>query len=292
LIEIMVVVALLSVIILGLVAMFNQTRRAFTSTMTQVDVLGSGRNAADLIAREMEQITPAGSLNVVNFFMDSPITYTSGGTYLVQPLIDPNDSQTNYIHEVLFLTRNNQQWSFIGYKLLTPATNPSPTLAGIGTLYRFSQNNVGLDNLAALVNTVNYFKTTTYPTTNFNRIMDGVVDFRIRVYDTNGNIFPTYNIVANSPGATTYVTNQTGTISIWTNSVGDFKYCGFSSNAVPAFIEVELGVLEDRALARYQALAQAGVSTVAWNYLQNHAGQVHIFRQRVTVRSVNPAAYQ
>ena len=57
LIEILVTVAILSVIILGLVAMFNQTRRAFTSSMTQVDVLESGRSAADLLSRELEQVS-------------------------------------------------------------------------------------------------------------------------------------------------------------------------------------------------------------------------------------------
>ena len=55
----MVTVALLSVIILGLVAMFNQTRRAFMSSLAQVDVLESGRAAADIISRDLEQLAPA-----------------------------------------------------------------------------------------------------------------------------------------------------------------------------------------------------------------------------------------
>ena len=58
-------------------------------------------------------------------------------------------------------------------------------------------------------------------------------------------------------------------------------------------MDVELGVLEDRALAHYQALATtgAGPNTPAWGYLTNHAGAVHIFRQRITVRNANPAAF-
>src|SRR5690349_9405531 len=51
LIEILVVVALLSVIILGLIAMFHQTQKALLSTTTQVDLLESGRAAADLVVR-------------------------------------------------------------------------------------------------------------------------------------------------------------------------------------------------------------------------------------------------
>src|SRR4051812_38323136 len=46
LIEILVVVALLSVIILGLVAMFHQTQKALLSTTTQVDFLEAGRAAS------------------------------------------------------------------------------------------------------------------------------------------------------------------------------------------------------------------------------------------------------
>ena len=69
--EILVTVAMLSVIILGLVAMFDQTRRAFTSSMTQVDVLEAGRSVADFIAREMEQIAPSGLTNAPNFYADT-----------------------------------------------------------------------------------------------------------------------------------------------------------------------------------------------------------------------------
>ena len=101
LVEILVTVALLSVIILGLVAMFNQTRRAFTSSITQVDVLESGRSAADLIAREMEQMTAANSLLMTNFFVSLPATSAQP---LIQPLVDPSESQTNIIQDVFFLT--------------------------------------------------------------------------------------------------------------------------------------------------------------------------------------------
>src|SRR4029077_21063962 len=58
LIEIMVTIALLSFIVLGLLAMFNQTQKAFRSSMTQVDVLESGRAVTDMIARDVEQMVP------------------------------------------------------------------------------------------------------------------------------------------------------------------------------------------------------------------------------------------
>ena len=67
LIEIIVVMALLSIIILGLLAMFTQTQRAFRTGMTQADVLESGRIFSDMISRELAQITPANQSNVLNF---------------------------------------------------------------------------------------------------------------------------------------------------------------------------------------------------------------------------------
>ena len=55
----MVTVGLLSFIVLGLVAMFGQTQRAFRSSLTQVDVLEGGRAVTDMVARELAEITPS-----------------------------------------------------------------------------------------------------------------------------------------------------------------------------------------------------------------------------------------
>ena len=67
LVEILVVVGLLSIIILGLVAMFSQTQRAFRLGLTQVDVLESGRAVTDMMTRELSQMTPSRASNAVNF---------------------------------------------------------------------------------------------------------------------------------------------------------------------------------------------------------------------------------
>ena len=59
LIEILVAVGLLSVIVLGLLAAFNQTQRAFRSSLTQTDLLEAGRAVADMMVRDVEQMTPS-----------------------------------------------------------------------------------------------------------------------------------------------------------------------------------------------------------------------------------------
>src|SRR5438552_855059 len=57
LIEILITVGLLSFIILGLLLMFNQVQRAFRSSTTQADILEAGRAVADMLARELEEMT-------------------------------------------------------------------------------------------------------------------------------------------------------------------------------------------------------------------------------------------
>src|SRR5205807_126156 len=59
LIEILVVVALLTVIILGLLAMFHQVQKAFRESMTQVDVLEAGRATLDKLGRELSEAIPS-----------------------------------------------------------------------------------------------------------------------------------------------------------------------------------------------------------------------------------------
>jgi prepilin-type N-terminal cleavage/methylation domain-containing protein len=267
LVEILVTVALLSVIILGLVAMFNQTRRAFTSSITQVDVLESGRDAAGLIAQEMEQMAAAGSVNVTNFYVQ-----TTSQQPMFQTLVDASDVRTNTLQAVFFLTRLNQTWTGVGYRVF-----PGD---GVGTLYRYSGNNISATNGPLLTlqwSNFNYGVTASGPGTNFTRIMDGVVNFRIRAYDTNGNQLA--NIVTPTVIATNYFV-----------PMADDHYYQMTSNSLPAYVEIELGVLEDRALARYQALSNN--PTIGLNYLANHPGQVHMFRQRIPIRNVSSAAYQ
>src|SRR5215831_10646143 len=58
LIELMITMGLLSFIIIGLLIMFQQVQRSFRSSMTQTDVLESGRSVTDMVARELEQMTP------------------------------------------------------------------------------------------------------------------------------------------------------------------------------------------------------------------------------------------
>jgi type II secretory pathway pseudopilin PulG len=274
LIEILVVVGLLSIIILGLVAMFSQTQRAFRLGLAQVDVLESGRAVTDMMTRELSQMTPARASNAVNFFasLDSlqPLKQELPG--------NPGPLRKNLIDELYFLTKDNQTWTGIGYYV-------SGADGGVGTLYRYASNTVFGQNPGQLYDGYNQrlddaIKRNTF--TNLNRILDGVVHFKVRAYNPDGRWITTTN---------QFATNQFGVRepSLALTAAGESELYRFKNNVVPAFVELELGVLEERALIRARTITDPQSRS---NYLAREAGKVHLFRLRVPVRNVDRTAYQ
>ena len=114
--------------------------------------------------------------------------------------------------------------------------------------------------------------------------MDGVVDLTVRAYDPNGlEMTNTYEYNYNG-SRNTFINQNTLFLTPDLGWVGFYMY----SNTVPASVQVELGVLEDTTLQRAEGLSGAA----QMNYLSSHVGQVHLFRQRVVIRNVDPTAYQ
>jgi prepilin-type N-terminal cleavage/methylation domain-containing protein len=284
LIEILVVIALLSFIILGLMAMFDQTKRAFTTGMTQVDVLENGRAALEIMSREVSQMVPAPhDDHAITFYAE-----IARFQPLWQPLPGINTAQRrNVLEEMYFLTREANKWKGVGYWVGAPDTGGRDTGSmsvaannGWGTLYRFETNAVfrGLVSQPGQLHATFYnFNTRTQ---RMNRIIDGVVHFKVRAYDPSG-VWITNSLA--SSNTFVYPIEQS---TFATNEVEQYW---FTNNAVPAFVEFELGVLEERILARVKSIPDA---TARRNYLQEQVGRVHIFRTRVPVRNVDPSAYQ
>jgi prepilin-type N-terminal cleavage/methylation domain-containing protein len=275
LIEVLVVVALLSVIILGLMAMFGQTQRAFRAGVTQTDVLESGRAVMDMIARDFEKIVPAYS-DAQNFYAVMP-----GNPYtpLLQTLPGSDHKRTNLMLEVFCLGRENRAWHGIGYRI----SNPDQ---GVGTLYRYwSSLHVSDDPIYLFDDRQRRlgFSRESIASTNFHRIVDGIIHFRIRAYDTNGTWITPF-VVNMTPSF------QTNVIAEWSNvALEEVGFYQFTNQAVPAFVEFELGILEPRALERFKSIPTAAAKR---QYLENQAARVHLFRQRVPIRNVDPSAYQ
>jgi len=285
LIELMVAVGLMSLVVLGLLVMFQQTQRAFTGSMTQVDMLEGARATTDLIERELEQMTPSHTPYAANFVSElapPDQSFTPAFSYQDLPGTgSPPLRRLNVLHHFFFLTRENQTWRGIGYLVGPPAF-------GVGTLYRFWQEtNSSVGMLRTNFDTAaTQLYRNRFPTNLLTRMVDGVVHLRVRAYNTNG-----FLIVSNVLSEPFIQVKWDPRTPISGTEVDYY----FWSNAVPAYVELEIGFLEDRAVGRFKSLGSptaTSANAVQQQYLQNHVGQVHLFRRRVAIRDVDTLAYK
>ena len=79
-----------------------------------------------------------------------------------------------------------------------------------------------------------------------SHLMDGVVDLTVRAYDTNGYWMTNGYAVTDT---------QTSPRNVWFSApaLGEVGFYMFS-NTLPASVEIELGVLEDRTLQRAESI--------------------------------------
>jgi prepilin-type N-terminal cleavage/methylation domain-containing protein len=306
-IEILVVVALLSVIVLGLMAMFNQTQRAFRLGMSQTDVLQSGRMATELITREIGQTTLS-YVDRTNIFdavtNQTPNFDSQVVNFTLQSLPGSAAFRTNIMDDVFFLVRENQTWKGIGYFVRTNRADDPDLPGGVGpagTLYRFETNDTVAQfqaNPGGLFSGFNFARRWPFnaATNGVSKVVEGVVHFRIRPFDTSGWMIP------NNPSYSTNwpysLTNLPALVS--SNLFIDFNYqyypaisgeyglYSFFSNAVPAAVEMELGVLEQQVYDQYKSIP---ILSAQQAFLTNQAPHVHLFRQHIPIRTVDPTAY-
>jgi prepilin-type N-terminal cleavage/methylation domain-containing protein len=295
-VELLVAVSVLTLIVVVLYKIFDQTQKAMRSNSAQVDVSEGGRAAMELIARDFEQMTVAPVAGSLNFYVGLP------GTPFIQPLVPPTQLRTNFLQELFFLSEFNQKPSGIGYRVV-PYTNSlgNPFPASVGMLCRFEYDT----NRAAVNGNSNLLLKTFLANANrshpdlFQRVTDGIVHFRITAYDalglpmneptpTRGRPELRYallstNIVLSGNFATTTATNITFVGVGVTNYSRQTGY--FFTNVVPPFVEVELGILEPQTLDRWKSMPNA---LMASNFLARQAGKITLFRQRVPVRSAAP----
>ena len=300
LVEIMVVVALLSVIIFGLLLMFNQTQRAFRTGLAQVDVQEGGRTLVEMIGREVMQMVPtyrervfSGPNYVVNFTATLPATVPYAP--LIQPLPGPptlpngdRNERTNLLEDMFFMQKENLRWSGIGYFVRESDGAGNLVFSDtVGALYRFETNYTDLQFKANPGWFTRDYGAAQAREGRANKIVDGVVHFKVKTYDPAG-IWQTDNL-PNDPLQMKSDIRLCGYKGFPLIAAGEIGYYGYYSNAVPAFVEIELGVLESRIAQRAKAIPDA---IARRQYLENQASRVHIFRMRVPVRNVDPQAYQ
>jgi len=284
LIELVVVMALLSFIVLGLMAVFNQTQRAFKLGMSQVDVLESGRAMMDLITRDLGQmstLTGVGT-NVVNLRAEVPRDNSGNPLYqaLEQELPGSTAARTNVLQEFFFVSRVNQDWIGTGYFVNGGAD-------GMGRLYRYSTN-IHTRNLGQVLRSASvpdlYELYKQAPLTECSPVANGVIHLSLNTVVTNG-------CAVTPPYVYEFGTNRfDGKIDAWYEDSPTAFGSVFLDKYLPLSVEVELAVVEPDLVERIEALPAAG--NVRRQYLEQQAEKVHVFRQVVPIREANPDVYR
>jgi prepilin-type N-terminal cleavage/methylation domain-containing protein len=300
LVEVLVVIVILGLIVLVLMSVFGSTQRAFRASVTQTDVLQGGRAAVELITSDLRTAAPCDGFSVgttdpflvgalakdgVNFFVTN-----NAGSYVPLALSLPGSSfmRTNLLQMFFVLGHQNTKWTGVGYFV----NNASTT--SLYPLYRYYMETNSVVNPAVLftdfigtiagdINANNF--------TNLSHVMDGVVHLVVRGYDNNGilmtNGWSPTQMISGLPRNTCFTPPYPA-------SWGEVGFT-MSSNAVPATVELQMAVLEDRALQRATSLGTGSAPAPGnpqWNYLQAQSGHVHVFRERVTIENLDPGAYQ
>jgi hypothetical protein len=253
--EMLVATTCLVIIILGLTAMFLQTQKAFRGGHTQTDVMEGGRMVMDMMARDFEQMSDAQSNNIVNFFYG-----VRNGSVIQGDAL--GDVRTNYLSDIFTLEHINNTWYGIGYCVSNAVGGGIGYPPVVGTLYRY----VYSTNDVPTYNPVNEFsnRAVTLNSTNFYRLMDGVIHLRVRALDANGGEI--------------YNTNMNGAVlELPIDS---------TNNPLPSSLELELGILEPDVVEQVRALGTN--ITAEQNFLTKRFGAVHIFRQQIPIRAALP----
>jgi len=258
LLEIMVAVALLALIIVGLLAMFYQVQRAFRSGTAQVDVMEGGRATTSLIVREVQEAAATQLAGAPNMAVVPPMKNAANTLAVADSFaqsLPGGETRQNVLRDFFFISKVNDEWVGTAYRI-------SNAVSGVGTLYRFVER-TNLANLPSLITKLTTWNPYNYPN-NFRRVMDGVVHFTVDFYETNG-VFFTDNSYPR-----------------------DFVYSA-TNNIMPAYVDLELAVLEPIPLEKFRYRYDAN-PVQAGTYLANQAARTHVFRQRVPIRPV-PADY-
>ena len=275
----MVAVSLLSFIIVGLLAMFFQVQRAFRAGTAQADIMEGGRATMGLIVRDLQEMTACD----YRFVTNCVITPSQGAANTVQD-IPTGSLRTNFFQDIALLSRFNDEWIGTTYRV-------SNAVNGVGVLYRFVTNRfretLPASNVVAIADvsdSVSFM--TTLGDSRFSRVLDGVVSLTITALDTNGQVY-----FDNDPIPASQIPPQATDSRGYINAnihIIQPDFFGFRSNALPAYIDIELAIMEPSTLAKFRGREDISQAQ-ALEYLQRQIGRTHVFRQRVAIR---PSATQ
>lgn len=312
--ELMLAVAIMGVIVFSLYSVFNQTQKALRSTQTQGDVAEKARAIVDLIARELQQAHATfGSIpdrskplrnGKLRLLQEDNIV--GGFEYLGHAQkSDRGDIQgrTNFLQNIFFYTHHTNAWQGIGYRVVN-VTN------GVGSLVRYETNYF---NGRPPTNNVlpTAFNTEIKTNVSFHHVADGVIHLAFIPYDNRGFRlgFDTTNKQSNftiyrtdaggnpvKPGSDINTKDDLDLATVVLMQVDPnpraetLQYASgfaFKSNALPSYVDLEFAILEPETLSQYYSMLQ-DKNPNATNFLAKQVTKVHLFRQRIPIRSAAP----
>ena len=355
LIEMMVSIGLLSLVVLVLFSLFNQTTKAMRANSNQTDVMEAARSGLEILSHELENMTVsgvAGAPNFVTYPTDASREVFSQSAQLLGASLVPIQQ------DVFFLQRtDSKRVKVVGFVVRNEDQSANRTVFPVGTLYRYEDpdprgnsatlnptKDANLDYLpvvttspdsrrlisfrmlerpkAALSDTTGEDGTIhrSSTQTNLARVADGVVSFRVTAYDQYNRPldstiwnYPDFESTAaelpNRPrkppilgsfdsinlsnkfalkGSSIFI--QPKRLASDSQSDSSTRFVGsiFLGEQVPTTVEIELALLEPRALDVLRSMP-AGSGTLTGTsprekYLKNNLGKIQIFRQRVPIR--------
>ena len=170
----------------------------------------------------------------------------------------------------------------------------------VGTLYRYEYN-VHNTNLAMVYGydqnpPDSQFRDLVHNTARPSRVIDGVVHLRVLAYDSNGALITPDSLFLGPLGliGSVGVSNRLDRGLPPLAPDLNLEY-HFRSNAVPAYVELEMGILEQKTAERCRNITGINDYDTAGKqaaFLESKAGNVQIFRQRIALRNVQPSVYQ
>jgi prepilin-type N-terminal cleavage/methylation domain-containing protein len=304
LLEVLVAVGLMSIVVLALYSMFDQTQKALRQNAGQTDISEAGRAAMELIVRDVEKAWAAKIPAVTNNGVVLPAVnnLVIRRVYPANQLREFGDdySRDTTFHELFLLSRPDSG-SNPGLGLFVAEEN-NPLLRvedQVGTLYRYEvppdSPVYGIDgkDLFETVASVspqtlqrpgtarwtfrNFWSQFDGPTalvrTNASRLIDGVVFFRVFAYGPNGQILDRSTVFTNNVPADVVPYAETGP--------GIENLTTFGNAALPSAVEVELGILPQRLFTQFRSLPDQ----LKTNFLSRNFANILVFRQRIALRT-------
>ncbi len=295
--ELMLSIAIMTVIVIALYTVFDQTQRALRSTMSQVDVLEGIRSSADLVGREVEG---AGHLPVLGY-TNLYVTRNARSVPAKLDRLAGGELLTTVLQDMLFHVKVGEQWAAIGYWVGPRETNSTDRFA-VGRLYRFATN-LAPAQVRAMADRISSTEAERNapmlafwnPVTRLALsapVVDGIVHFRVIAYRADGTpLYGTNLITLRREYNEARVGKPLLEIAALEESLpGESVQYSFSSDSfpvAPSAIEIEMGIIEPQVLRQYQSIAEAQPAE-GNRFLARNAGKIHLFRQRISLRNAAP----